>query len=117
MKHQYGLVSIFVGIILCVGLSLSATAADVPDSVTIDKIKSTQPAVTFPHKAHTEKLAGKCGNCHVAEAGGGAIKPEFLVKPANMMEGMKGPWHGQCLECHKAAKVKAAPTACNGCHK
>lgn len=86
-----------------------------PASVTIDKIKDKKPAVVFPHAAHLSRVEGKCGSCHVSADGSGALKPEFLAKPASMAEAMKHPFHQQCKGCHQSSGK--GPTGCSDCHK
>lgn len=86
-------------------------AGEPPATVIIKVLQDKQPAVTFPHKAHAEKLKGKCADCH-AKATGGALKPAFT--DAKGKGQMKNAYHAQCVECHKKAK---GPTACSACHK
>jgi len=89
----------------------------VPENVVVNKIQNAKPPVGFTHKKHIPLITGKCGSCHVDPAGGSDLKPEFLKKPANLMEGLKNAFHGQCLDCHKASSNEKAPTSCNDCHK
>lgn len=86
-----------------------------PESVTIDKIKDKKSPVTFPHAKHATVLEGKCGDCHAKAEGGGALKPEFLAKPADMAAALKHPFHTQCKGCHTSGGK--GPTACADCHK
>ena len=89
----------------------------VPESVVVNNIQNAKPPVSFTHKKHIPLITGKCGSCHIDPAGGSELKPDFLKKPANLMEGLKNAFHGQCLECHKATNNEKAPTSCNDCHK
>lgn len=113
-RKLLGLTGMVLGAVFALVTFSSAMAAE-PASVTIDKIKDKKSAVTFPHAAHAAALKGKCGDCHVAAAGGGALKPEFLVKPADMGAAMKHPFHTQCKGCHTTGAK--GPTGCTDCHK
>jgi len=76
------------------GMALAAG----PETISLPAKMGT---VTFPHKAHQEKLKD-CKICH--EKGPGKI------------EGFGKDWaHKTCKGCH--AEKKAGPTKCNECHK
>ncbi len=76
------------------GLAMAAG----PETITIPTRMGT---VTFPHKAHQERLKD-CKICH--EKGPGKI------------EGFSKDWaHKTCKGCHE--EKKAGPTKCNECHK
>lgn len=65
---------------------------------------SSLPAVTFPHRAHTEWLT--CSNCH---------SQIFLPQKGGNYITMAGILQGQaCGVCH--GKVAFAPTTCSRCH-
>jgi len=77
----------------------AAVAADSPASITFE---TKNGKVTFPHKAHQEKL-GKCETCHATAAGG-------------KIEGWsKDKAHALCKKCHETEKK--GPTKCAECHK
>jgi hypothetical protein len=77
-----------------------AVAADAPATIVID---NKNGKVTFPHKAHADRLAGDCTKCHADKAGG-------------KIEGFnKDKAHGLCKKCHETEKK--GPTKCNECHK
>ncbi|ACG73386.1 cytochrome c3 [Anaeromyxobacter sp. K] len=80
-------------------ISVVAVAAEPPATLTL---QAKPGNVTFPHKAHADKL-GKCETCHATAAGG-------------KIEGFgKDKAHGLCIECHK--KEAKGPTKCAECHK
>ncbi len=79
-------------------VSVVAVAADAPASLTLEAKPGN---VTFPHKAHADKM--KCESCHASAAGG-------------KIEGFgKDKAHGLCIECHK--KEAKGPAKCAECHK
>jgi predicted CXXCH cytochrome family protein len=92
---------IFAGIVAALVFSAGvAFAAEPPATITFD---AKQGKVTFPHKAHAEKLGGDCTKCHATKAGG-------------KIEGFnKDKAHGLCKKCHETEKK--GPTKCNDCHK
>ncbi len=76
-----------------------AVAAEAPATLTL---KAKQGNVTFPHKAHADRLKD-CKVCHATEAGG-------------KIEGFgKEKAHALCVQCHK--KEAKGPTKCADCHK
>lgn len=101
---------VLIGLLSFIGMP-GAVAGDLPESVTIKAIQEKQPAVTFTHKAHADRLKGKCTHCHTTAAGG-PLKPAFT--DAKGKGKMKNAYHEQCEECHKKTK---GPTACSSCHK
>ena len=125
----------FVVLVVLVSASFAAAvAATIPDEVTIDDCQSKQPAVTFPHKAHTELT--DCVTCHHTQEGLTAdtvadatiekcaschAEPEDAATPkCTEMSLSKNPFHSGCINCHKdALKENAeakAPTKCAECH-
>jgi Ni/Co efflux regulator RcnB len=84
-----------------------ALAADAPEKIVIDGLKAKKAAVTFPHKAHIDKMDGKCQTCHHKWDGKGTPKG--------------------CLSCHKGVDKKDKKSgysafhkgdrSCKGCHK
>jgi nitrate/TMAO reductase-like tetraheme cytochrome c subunit len=72
-------------------------------------IKTTKPAVIFPHKAHFDKMP--CESCH-ANPEEGSLKVEITK-----LKGTNNSFHKElCFPCHKKEKVKKG-TSCNTCHK
>lgn len=95
------------------------------DVITIDAMtvfgKLERPPVEFLHEAHTEALTKKnkdCSACHLTEKD--LIMPKFKrIKDAGRKE-TTDIYHKGCISCHtemKAAKEKAGPVECGGCHK
>ncbi len=76
-----------------------AAAAEAPATITL---KAKQGDITFPHKAHADRIKD-CKKCHATEEGG---KIEGFGKE-------KG--HALCQGCHK--EQKKGPTKCVDCHK
>jgi hypothetical protein len=76
-----------------------AAAAEPPATIVID---NKNGKVTFPHKAHADKL-GDCTKCHATKDGG---KIAGFNKDAA---------HNLCKKCHETEKK--GPTKCNECHK
>lgn len=101
---------LLIGLLSLIGMP-NTFAGDPPASVTIKAIQDKQSAVTFPHKAHMDKVKGKCVDCHTTPAGG-SLKPAFTNAQGKGQMG--NAYHAQCLECHKKTK---GPTACSNCHK
>ncbi len=78
----------------------TAVAAEPPASITLNAKPGN---VTFPHKAHIDRVKGDCKTCHATPAGG-------------KIEGFgKDKAHALCVECHK--KEAKGPTKCADCHK
>ena len=102
-----------LAIMVAVGLVALGTATLVsadngPEEI---KLPAKMGEVTFPHKAHQEKVsdcttchhkgveAGTCGSCH-----DGTKAPKA-----------KDAFHKLCKDCHK--DMKSGPTGCKDCHK
>lgn len=98
-------------VLLSIIASPNLFAGDPPAAVTIKAIQGKQPPVTFPHKAHAEKLKGKCADCHTSAAGG-ALKPALTDGKGKGQ--MNNAYHDQCMGCHKKSK---GPVTCATCHK
>ena len=92
---------IFAGIVAALVFSAGvAMAAEPPATIVID---NKQGKVTFPHKAHAEKLKDGCTACHATKDGG-------------KIEGFnKDKAHALCKKCHETEKK--GPTKCTECHK
>lgn len=91
---------LFVALVAAFALAAPAFAAEPPASLTFE---TKNGKVTFPHKAHADKLGGDCTKCHATKAGG-------------KIEGFsKDKAHALCQGCHKAEAK--GPTKCAECHK
>ncbi len=90
----------FVAALFAAFLASAALAADTgPATLTLP---AKQGNVTFPHKAHQDRLKD-CKTCHATDAGG-------------KIEGFgKDKAHALCKACHE--KEKKGPTKCVECHK
>jgi len=102
--------AIMVGAVLSVAFAGAAFAAD---SIVL---KGGAPGdVTFPHKAHQDKLKN-CDSCHKLFAKeAGSIQKAIAAGTMKKKDAMK-----QCVDCHKAEKAKGSatgPTGCKACHK
>ena len=102
--------AIMVGAVLSVAFAGAAFAAD---SIVL---KGGAPGdVTFPHKAHQDKLKN-CDSCHKLFAKeAGSIQKAIAAGTMKKKDAMTN-----CLDCHKAEKAKnaaAGPTTCKECHK
>ena len=105
-----------------------ATAAEPPDSTTIDDCVVKKAAVEFPHATHFE--VAECSTCHhtqedlTADSVGGMevktcgtchVEPEEATTPeCSQMSLKKNPFHINCVNCHK--EQAAGPTKCDECH-
>ena len=90
----------FVAALFAAFLATAAYAeANGPAVITFPAKNGT---VTFPHRAHQERLKD-CKTCHATAAGG-------------KIEGFgKDKAHALCRACHE--KEKKGPTKCTDCHK
>ena len=73
-----------------------AIAADSPEVIVFE---NKQGAITFPHKAHQDRLNGECTACHEGTPAKFGINKEF--------------GHSTCKSCHKEQGVS---TSCKVCH-
>lgn len=80
-----------------VGANIAVAANTGAEVMTFENKKGT---ITFPHKAHQEKLGGDCSKCHEGTPGEFGVDKNF--------------GHKTCKACHKKMD---GPTKCNGCHK
>ncbi len=106
--------------------SALALAAGPPDVVTLTPKKGT---VTLKHKAHSDRLGGKCDTCHhTSKPDGSDAKKckECHKKDKSKMDGkdvpkLKKALHGKCQGCHKETKKAGKPSGptkkCKECHK
>lgn len=113
-------------------LSAAIALAHYPEKLKIDEAAKKQPAVTFDHAKHGDKLAKNCGVCHHTQKDitkAIAVENKVDVKkcstchlnPAKAdipsmheMSMTKNPMHIRCIGCHK--EEKKGPTVCNQCH-
>ena len=86
---------ILVAVVAAFAFAGTAVAAD---TMTFD---TKNGKVTFPHKAHQDKL-GKCTTCHETDKGG------------KIAGWSKDKAHGLCKKCHETEKK--GPTKCAECH-
>jgi hypothetical protein len=106
--------------------------AHYPTKIKIDAAAKKQPAVTFDHIKHAEKLAKSCDTCHHTEKGLTKeqnatnkvdvkkcstchLDPKDKAPSMREMSLTKNPMHVRCINCHK--EQKKGPTACTACHK
>ncbi|MEJ2312372.1 MAG: cytochrome c3 family protein [Gemmatimonadales bacterium] len=122
-------------LVLAAARPTQAQATDPPEEVTIDACADTKAPVSFPHKAHYERL--ECTTCHHTQeeltleaAQGGMevetcaachLEPEEEDTPSCTEKSLKkNPFHIACVSCHKDAKAEdeslSAPTKCAECH-
>ncbi len=117
-----------------VAFLVTARAADMPETITLDSCGDKQPAVTFSHAKHAETV--KCAECHhtqpdlTADSGGEVQtcaschkEPEDPKTPTcSHMSPTKNAFHINCMGCHKDAVKKdaslkgKAPVTCKECH-
>jgi len=118
--------------LLVAAISIATTAQQAPETIKLDACAAKQPAVSFPHKAHMDRL--ECGACHhtqkdltadaaveVAKCSSCHLNPEKAETPVcTQMSMSKNQFHIGCVGCHKEeAKKNAdtkAPTKCAACH-
>ena len=129
-------------IFVATGLQAGTAAPDTMKIETQGFKKHTKPPVDFTHKKHIEDYKIACGECHHDDKGkalanlkmGDDVKKcsechnKFEKDKKNKKDIMvlENAMHGNCIECHKEANIKAgdpkgrkgpAPTTCNACHK
>jgi hypothetical protein len=133
MRRLFTHISIGALILTAGALLVTATAADMPETVTLEGCGTKQPPVEFAHAKHTELT--KCGTCHhkqpdLTASSGESVQtcaschkdPEDPKTPScAQMSPTKNPYHIRCLGCHKDQVKKdaslKAPTKCKECHK
>lgn len=109
----------------------AAAIAHYPATLKIDEAAKKQPAVTFDHAKHGDKLAKSCDTCHHTQKGLTKeqtntvdvkkcsechLDPKDAKVPGMREMAMtKNPFHMACIACHK--EQKKGPIACTGCHK
>jgi hypothetical protein len=115
MKKFAAFMAIVVAVTFSAGLVIGAGA---PGKVTIDEIQKAKGPVPFDHKAHAEKRAKNCKECHHKDAAGKEQKCSAChkAKAEGKTVSLKNAYHTTCKDCHKKDASKKAPTKCNGCH-
>ncbi|KAA3612196.1 MAG: hypothetical protein DWQ05_19540 [Calditrichaeota bacterium] len=103
------------------GLSIMRPADDVEALVTIDTLANLYEPSIFKHKLHAEMSAlstGGCASCHHNNPPGDILACIECHKPGALRDdltviGLKGAYHGQCLNCHRDW---SHDTDCIKCH-
>lgn len=115
MKKFAALMVIVVATTFSAALVIGANA---PDKITIDEIQKVKGPVMFDHKAHAEKRAKSCQECHHKDAPGKEQKCSncHKDKAEGKVVSLKDAFHTTCKDCHKKDAAKKAPTKCDGCH-
>ena len=92
-------------------------AADAPEKVTIKDVQKAKSAVSFPHKAHADRIKN-CAECHHKDAAGKEQKCFACHKAEKKgaASSLKDAMHTKCKDCHSKDATKKAPTKCDGCH-
>jgi predicted CXXCH cytochrome family protein len=91
---------LIAALFVAVAVTFSAVAAEPPTTITL---QAKPGNVTFPHKAHIDRVKGDCKTCHDSATGG------------KIADFGKDKAHKMCWDCHKAQGK--GPTKCNECHK
>jgi len=105
MKRMLAIL-VAVGLV-ALGCATFASADNGPAEI---KLPASMGTVTFPHKAHQDKI-GDCAKCHHKGVEAGAC--------SSCHDGTKAPKfkdvaHKLCKDCHKE---QGGPTNCKDCHK
>ncbi len=95
---------------LTVLVALTAIAAEAPDKIVFE---SKMGNVTFDHKAHTDRVDGKCETCH------DKLFPQSR-EPINYKQGMHKPAEKakkSCAACHHpGGEAFESKGNCKKCH-
>ncbi len=115
MKKFAMLMAVVMVAVFSVGVIV---AADAPEKIVIKEIQKLKPPVTFPHKAHADRI-GKCAECHHKDAAGKEQKCSNCHKAEKKDKAVafKDAMHTKCKGCHSKDATKKAPTKCDGCHQ
>lgn len=134
MRKPFAYTSIIAVVFMSGAFLVTATAVDMPQTITLQGCGTKQPPVEFDHAKHTEQVA-ECGTCHHTQADLTAANadsvetcvschkdPEDSKTPGcDQMSPTKNPYHIRCMGCHrdqvKKDKSLKAPTKCTECHK
>ncbi|ORJ61560.1 cytochrome c3 family protein [Geothermobacter hydrogeniphilus] len=102
----------FIAVLVAVGFIAlgSAAISFAGNGPEVIKLPAKMGTVTFPHKAHQERIAD-CKTCHHKGVEAGACR--------SCHDGTKAPKfknaaHKRCKGCHKE---KGVSTSCKTCHK
>ncbi len=127
MTRRLAAVILTVTVAVWAGVVFAGLAKEAPETVVIKGAAAKKTPVTFPHKAHVERVA--CDTCHHAQKGLTA-NAAVEVKPCSAchldpqkpdvpsmreMSLSKNPFHKLCIDCHKTGGK--GPTKCAECHK
>jgi len=118
MRKFAALMAIVVAVMFSASMVISGEAPK--GKVTIKEIQKVKGPVIFDHKAHVEKRAKSCQDCHHKDAAGKEQKCSACHKKeaAGKTVALKEAFHGTCKDCHsKEANKAKAPTKCDGCHQ
>ena len=130
MRNALIYTSIGVFVLASGAFLLSASAADMPETVMLEGCGTKQPPVAFDHAKHVEGT--ECASCHhtqpdlTATSGEAATCVSCHKDPTDEapscaeMSPKKNPYHIKCMGCHKDSVKKdaslKAPTKCKECH-
>jgi len=121
-------------VLLFAGAVVAATAAKVPDKVTLDACHKKKPSVLMDHKKHAVDLKIACDKCHHTSKGLKAgdstevkkcsschLTPEKADTPVcTESSPKKNPYHITCTGCHneeaKKDPAKKGIKSCTACH-
>ncbi len=112
---------LFVSIFLFIAV---AYPTDIPETITLDSISQVYGPVEFTHAQHAD-IAGNCASCHHHSPKGstpacGECHDSIIVYHYDAAKkgpdlGLKGAYHGQCMDCHK--EMESGPMGCTDCHE
>jgi hypothetical protein len=109
--------AVWTALVVAVLFAAGTVLAAPPEKVVLKgAADAKKPAVTFTHKAHTEKVKA-CAECHHKDAAGAEQKCSKCHgdKTEGKKLSAKEAFHAQCKDCH--VKEKKGPTKCDDCHK
>lgn len=102
-------------------ITIHQSAEDAPDVITISTLEDKYVPVVFSHKIHSQmsQMSGGCASCHHFNNVGPIQKCESCHESNRKREDiskpdLKGAFHRQCMDCHKAWSHK---TDCTSCHE
>jgi c(7)-type cytochrome triheme protein len=106
------LTTLFIMMLVVLGLSLSAQDKKAPDKLTF---KAKQGNVVFDHAKHVKAANNKCETCHPK------LWPQSATAPLNYKAGIHKPaeaGHTSCGFCHHAGGGSFESKGnCNKCHQ
>ena len=121
MKRLGVLSVLFVAIVVSITL---AYPTDIPETITLDILSKRYGPVEFSHGYHAD-MAGDCASCHHHSPKGttpacGECHEPIIVYHYDPAQGgpnlgLKGAYHGQCMDCHK--EMESGPMGCTDCHE